>query len=138
MQMQSIKHTILYYTGRSKTPDGSIRDDIQTVISKWYRDYPLLYSDVSTINTFDENFAEITRNHINSMESEVGNFVCESMKVADLISQISSLKVQQAERKAKTNISKAQDWDAIPAKVLKMMPVLHILLHLFSLVLPME
>ena len=31
------------------------------------------------------------------MESEVGNFVCESMKVADLISQISSLKVQQAE-----------------------------------------
>ena len=99
-------YTILYW--EVKTPDGAIRDDIQTVISKWYRDYPLLYSDVSTINNFNEKFADITRNHINSMESEVGNFVCESMKVADLISQISSLKVHKQNLKQKLILVRPQ------------------------------
>ena len=51
------------------------------------------------------------------MESELGNFVTESIEGAGLNSEISFLEVQQAILKAKAD--KAPGWDAIPAKVLK-------------------
>ena len=60
-----------------KNPDGSICNDIQAVISKWYRNYSSLYSKVSANKNFDEDFAHLARRKVNSLENELGGFVSE-------------------------------------------------------------
>ena len=66
---------------------------------------------------FDEDFAHMARTKVNSMETELGSFVSDSLDGAGLNNEISLLEVQQAIFKAKAD--KAPGWDAIPAKVIK-------------------
>ena len=79
---------------------------------------------------FDEDFAHMARTKVNSMETELGSFVSDSLDGAGLNNEISLLEVQQAIFKAKAD--KAPGWDAIPAKVIKNEACIKYLTSLFQ------
>ena len=82
-----------------KLPDSS--HGIKPLYSKWYLDYSLLYYNASTNKNFDDDFADLARNHLNSLKPELGNFLTKSIEVAGLNSETSFLEVLQVILKAK-------------------------------------